>query len=66
MSRPRSLCLAEPERAPKKFCVRGHRIAKVGYSLHRYWINGIAFTSRRCLACLRDDVTRCKAKKKAA
>jgi len=66
MARPRILVLAEPEKPPKKRCVRGHSLKKAGWTLHRFWVNGIAYTSRRCKACLLDDVERCQRKRRAA
>lgn len=61
MSRPRVLVLAEPERPPKKRCVHGHLLRKVGWTLHRFERNGEWYTSRRCSACLLGDVQRCQA-----
>lgn len=60
MARPRTLCLAEPDKPPKAKCKRGHYLREVGWSLHRFWRNGIAYTARRCKKCLLDDVQRCQ------
>ncbi len=66
MSRPRVLMLAEPEKPPKKRCIRGHLLKKVGWTLHRFERNGEWYTSRRCCACLLDDVQSCQRKNKRA
>ena len=53
-----------PKRPPKKRCIRGHSLAKVGWIMNpcRYKrLDGtvsLRFT-RRCKACLREDEAKC-------
>lgn len=61
MSRPRRLELKEPEKPPKRRCVRGHVLRRVGWVLYRAKKKGKYYVLRRCAACLRKDVKRCRA-----
>lgn len=60
MSRPRTLTLAEPKRPPKEFCVNGHRLSEVGYTLTPCPRGDKMFVTRRCRRCNTDQSIKCQ------
>jgi hypothetical protein len=55
-----------PKRPPKIRCVRGHLLADAGWVLNPGRHNGILYHTRRCKACLREDLARWKRGRRAA